>query len=645
MSDELKAKLKFGGELHNSVSRAVRDRLRRSQVDMQERYAALSRSEEQFTSYIKTKDLDRMRHQKKDLEGIPDYTTIEVPYSYGIAMSAHTYYCSVFLSRSPIFQFQGRTGKAQQQEQSVEAWFDYMTVTGQNMVPLFIWLLDPIKYGFGVVGQYWCKESQIVPREIEEPVSFFGIPMPGAPMRKRTIREEVPGYRGIKLFNVRPQDFFPDTRVPLVRFQEGEFCGRFVEIPWHEIQSGPARNEYFNIEELKKRRDADTDVSQGGMLYRDRGADNALQLPNEYTSTGSFDLPAGVVKAYEVHVKLVPSEWKLGSETRHETWVFTITADRLIIRARPLGLYHNKFPFDVLTSEPEGYGIFNPSLLERIQPLQNAMTWLLNAHFYNVRAALNNQFLVDPSRVVVKDIQNPRAGKLIRLKPLGYGGDVRQMIQQFQVSDITRANLSDLQVLEVMAQRVFGVNDNVMGQSQVGGRRTATESRQATQSSISRLKTQCEWFSAQGWTPLAMKMLQTSQQLLDARTELRVVGDIGQLSPSFVPVDVESITGAFDFVPLDGTLPTDRFAQANLWQMLMGQMRNFPQIMQTYDVARIFAWVAQLAGMKNLNQFRLQVQDPNMLARQAQAGNIVPTSQAMGELTEPQQIPGMGQTT
>lgn len=644
MSDEIKAKLRFDQPLHATIRRHLQDRLRRSQVDTQDRYAALAKSDEQYNSYIKAKDIDRLRTQKKELEGIPEYTTIEVPYSYGIAMSAHTYFCSVFLSRSPIFQFQGRTGKAQQQETAVEAWFDYMTVTGQNMVPLFIWLLDPIKYGFGVIGHYWTRETEMVAREIKEQPTFFGIEIPGAKPRKKMIREEVPGYRGVKLFNVRPQDFFPDTRQPLIHFQKGEFCGRYVEIPWHEIQSGPARDEYFNLDQLKRERESETDSSAGGLLLRDRGSESTQRLPNEFTATGSFDLPVGIVKAYEVDVRLVPSEWQLGSSSRHEMWVFTITSRGLIIRARPRGLYHNQFPYDITTSEPEGYGIFNPSMLERIQPLQNAMTWLLNAHFYNVRAALNNQFLVDPSKVVVKDVANPRAGKLIRLKPTAYGGDVRTMIQQFQVSDITRANLSDLQVLEIMAQRVFGVNDNVMGLNQVGGRRTATESRQATQNSISRLKTQCEWMSSLGWTPLAMKMLQTSQQLLDVETEMRVVGDIGQLSPSFTRVDAMGISGAFDFVPLDGTLPIDRFAQANLWQMLMGQMRNFPQIMQTYDIARIFAWVAQLAGMKNLNQFRLQMQDPATIAQQVQAGNLVPTSEAMPNVAEPSQIPGMGPT-
>jgi len=325
-------------------------------------------------------------------------------------------------------------------------------------------------------------------------------------------------------------------------------------------------------------------------------------------------------------------------------WAFTMTSAGTIFRARPVGLYHNKFPFDVMTSEPEGYGIFNPSMLDRIAPLQNAMTWLLNAHFYNVRAALNNQFLVDPSRVVVKDVQNPRAGKLIRLKPMGYGGDVRTMIQQFQVSDITRANLGDLQVFEVMAQRVLGVNDNIMGLNQVGGRRTATESRQATTHSISRLKTQCEWMSAMGWAPLSMKMLQTSQQLLDRGTEMRVVGDIGQLSPSFVEVDAATIAGMYDFVPLDGTLPVDRFAQANLWQVLMGQMRNFPQIMQTYDMAKVFAWVAQLGGMKNLNQFRLQMSAPDRIQQGIQSGNLVPTSEAIPNIAEPGQVPNMGAT-
>jgi hypothetical protein len=90
------------------------------------------------------------------------------------------------------------------------------------------------------------------------------------------------------------------------------------------------------------------------------------------------------------------------------------------------------------------------------------------------------------------------------------------------------------------------------------------------------------------------------------------------------------ISGFYDFVPVDGTFPVDRFAQANLWNMLLGQAQKLPQVMMQYDIGRIFAWVATLAGLKNIQQFRVVTQTPEALGQAVQAGNVVPIGAAVG---------------
>jgi hypothetical protein len=277
--------------------------------------------------------------------------------------------------------------------------------------------------------------------------------------------------------------------------------------------------------------------------------------------------------------------------------------------------------------------------------MNDAMSWLLNSHMFNVRASLNNQFVADPSRVVMKDVESKDPGKVIRLKPSAYGQDVRTILSQLQVGDVTHSHLNDMQAFEAIVQRVIGVNDNVMGMVNTGGRKTATEVRSSTSFSVNRLKTSCEWFSAVGFGPMTQKLIQSSQQLYDMERKMKIVGDVGMMSPQFAMVTPESIAGFYDYEPVDGTLPIDRFAQANLWQMLIGQIRNFPQLMQGIDVVKLFGWVANLAGLKNFNQFRLQVVPDQMLAQQAQAGNVVPLRGGPPQLTEPGQVPMMGQTT
>jgi hypothetical protein len=330
--------------------------------------------------------------------------------------------------------------------------------------------------------------------------------------------------------------------------------------------------------------------------------------------------------------------------------VFLLAEDNILISARPLGYYHNKFPFAVLEQEVDGHSLFARSMLEVMKPLNDTLTWLLNSHFYNVRKALNDQFVVDPSRVVMKDMTDPNAGKLIRLKPAAYGTDPKLSITQLPVTDVTRAHLADAQLVEMMLQRVSGVNDNIMGMMG-SSRKTATEVRSSTTFSVNRLKTTTEYMSAMGFGPLTELLVQQTQQLYDDDRKYRVVGDAAQyMNERFINITPEAIAGFFDFVPVDGTLPVDRTAQVNLWTQMFAQAQAFPQIMAGYDFVKIFAFVGQLAGLKNIQQFRVQVVPDATMQNAMMAGNSVPAMptdlegvDANGGNVQPPQVPGMGQ--
>lgn len=661
MSDkapDIAAKLKYGTELHKKIVDALRGRLRMSELKMNQRYLQMAKNEELFAGYIHESDVDALRRDRRENLGEVDYRTIEIPYSYASLMAMHTYYTSVFLARSPILQVSGRHGEAEQKTQAVEALLDYQVNVGNILMTLFIWLLDPGKYGFSVLMHHWDTEYTRVRKRVAQPVTVLGLPIPdfktGQPKTKmvETI-EDVLSYEGNRAINVRPQDWFPDPRVALVHFQKGEFCGRYAEIPWAEINAGckpidGAQPRYFNYEKLKQIRANREQQTTGGLNTRDQGSSRVTQLPNELPGESGYDVPVGIVKSHEVYMRLQPSQWKLGVGDREEIWAFNVTTTGVIFGAEPLGEYHGKFPFDVLTDEMDGYTLFPRSSLERMKPLNDVMTWLINSHFYNVRSAMNNQLIVDPSMIVMKDLERPGPGKLIRLKPGAYGKDVRMAVQQLAVADMTRNHIGDMNVLMQVIQRMTGAIDPMMGVMEAGGRKTATEVRTSAGMGSNRLKTQCEWFSVTGWSPMTQRLIQRSQQFYDANRQYKLVGDLAMMSPQFMNVGPEDIAGFYDFVPVDGTLPIDRFAQANLWQMLMGQLRNYPSILMQYDISKIFAWVANLAGIKNIAQFRIQTDDQMM--REVKAGNVVPLSQASRvikdttgkNMNEPGQVPGNG---
>lgn len=618
-------KVDHGTELHKQLVTAVKQRLKLSRdkySDVRSRYAL---DEEAYRAYIKPTTKDSLREELKR-QGKPQFTTIYVPYTLAVLWAAHTYWSSVFLGRTPIWQFTARHAEPHKQVLAVEAVLDYQVYVGRHLVPYYLWLMDAGKYGRGILGTYWADESVITTKIEEQERTFLGVPMGSTKKVKTTFR--VPGYSGNKVYNVRPQDWFPDPRVPPHRFQDGEFCGRIVEVGWNTILRRESEGWYYNVDALRKH------LRGARSFDRDPGS-SQLTLPEPmdiFTFEGQA--PEGkqtksFVELLEMTIELVPKDWQLGASTAPEKYVFSVGNENVILGIRPLGEIHDQYPFALLEFEMEGYSINKRSMFEIGQPLNDTLTWLFNAHMFNVRKALHDMLFVDPSRFVMKDLTDPNAGKLVRLKPEYYGSDVKLGVHQLQIVDVTRSHMQDAAVVVDMLMRLLGVNDSIMGMLHPGGRKTATEVRTSSSFGINRQKTTCEWYSALGFQPLADMMVKSTQQHFEGERQVRAAGDLlGRMGPMNVTPDL--IAGFYDFVPVDGTMPVDRFALANLWKELLLAAQQMPQVAGQYDIAGMFGWIAQMSGIKNLEQFRVQVMAPEAIQNAVRAGNIVPIAGGEG---------------
>jgi hypothetical protein len=238
---------------------------------------------------------------------------------------------------------------------------------------------------------------------------------------------------------------------------------------------------------------------------------------------------------------------------------------------------------------------------------------------YNVDKAVNNEFIYDPSVLNQADFLDPKPGKRIRIKPAGYGRDLRTFIHQFNQFDVTRTNLQDLQLMEGIFQKIFGINEQMLGVLDQGGRKTATEVRSSSGFALNRLKVLSEFLGKQGFAPLARKMLKNCMQMYSAEDIFMITKDIGDKNPE--AFSVQDIVGDFDFSPVDGTLPIDRFAQVALYKEILLAAAQLPQIAGRYDVATMFAFIVKLSGVKNLDSF--QIVDDASVMREAQLGNLV----------------------
>lgn len=596
--------------LHKKLQQKLDSRIKLAKRHHGDQHDTWATAEDRCLAFMPETDKDARRRQERTA-GDPKYTTIMIPYTYAVMMSAHTYWTSVFFSRNPVHQFSGRHGEGEMQVQAMEALIGYQVEVGGAMGPYYVWLYDAAKYGCGILGHYWCEEKLNYGQLVDMEGTLY------------QATATLPGYKGNRVFNVSPWDFMHDPRVSLKEFQKGEFVIRRFRQSWNQIID--RRDQGYYNENIKYLQGASTDrrsaesSSQLTFPQFDLGVSEGLDQEIEHAEGGAF---------YEIYVDLIPEEWGLGKGVRgHQKWVFTITENTdVIIGASPLSYIHCMFPFDVLECEVEGYGIYTRGFPEIMDGVQNTIDWLLNTHFFNVRASLNNQFIVDPSKLVIKDVQNSGPGFLWRLRPEAYGADITKMFMQVPVQDITRANISDFQTMIGVGERTLGVNEQIMGALNTGGRKTATEVRTSTGFGVNRMKTMTEYMSATGFSPHAQKLVQTSQQFYDVPSKLRRVGSFAQdAGAGFLMVSPDDILGFFDLVPVDGTLPIDRMAQANLWKEIMAGVRMMPpQIAMGFDWSRIFAWAAQLAGLRNINQFKIQIAPDAMLAAQAQQGNVIP---------------------
>jgi hypothetical protein len=600
-----------GSPLHQKIIAMLSARIRFAERSRAKQVEKWQKAEELTLAFIQESEIDAIRRGDRDNTGTPRYTTLQIPYSYALIMAAHTYLTSVFFGRTPVHQFAGRHGETEMSVMAIEALIGYQVEIGKFLVPYYIWKYDAVKYGVGIINTYWQDEIIQYSNILEQVDPLTG--------KSTKVQEmvQVAGYRGNKIINVAPFDFYHDPRFPIYRFQEGEFCARRFVLGWNEMVRRRNQQYYMNTEFITSR------FAPSQLINLGASALVRPEIPGFILDAEDQGHPMAFY-AYEIYIDLIQKEWGLGDSNYPEKWVFTVTGDlSLIIGAQPHGAAHGQFPFDIETYEVEGYGLWSRGLPEITLDIQNTMDWLLNQHFFNVRASLNNQFIIDPSKIVVRDAEDGGPGFIYRLRPEAYGTSIDSFFKQVQVQDVTAQHIPNMETMFDLGEKVTGINEQMFG-ALAGGRKTATEVRTSTGFGVNRQKTIAEYMSAMGMSPHAQKLVQQSQQWYDQEQPLKVMGNLASDASKFLNVTPNSIAGFYDWVPVDGTLPIDRMALVNLWQQFMGQMRNMPQLMQQLDMWKLFAYIGQLAGIRNIQQFKIQVMPPGANPATFAGGNVIP---------------------
>jgi len=614
--------LKPDSDFHNKIRNKIWQRAQEARHEISKRFSSWREVDKTLTVYIPLKDEEEKLKKKDSSKPV----SIVFPYTYSMLEALLTYLSMAFF-QDPIFQYEGV-----EDDDTVGAMLMELIIRLhciKTKVPLNIHtsLRDSLAYGIGIAIPGWT--TRYGRRPIQTPVvtqSDFG---------EHTTREvqmvDSMIFEGNDLSNIDPYMWLPDPSVSSVDIQKGEFVGWIDRDNYMNLlgEENQAHSNLFNVRylKLKKNKRSTLSLDQSDRQTRYGGSS---ELNRSMTNTVN---PVDVIKMY---VNLIPKEWKLGSSEYPEKWYFELAADDVIIACERANHNHGMYPVSVASPEFDGYSITPISRMEILYGLQHTLDFLFNSHIANVRKAINDMLIVDPYLVNISDLEDPRPGKLIRLRRPAWGRGVDKVVQQLAVQDITRANIADSAYITQWMDRVSGADQSMQGALRQGGpeRLTRSEFQGTRGSAISRLQRIAMLIGMQYMQDIGTMFAVHTQQYMSQSTYVRVVGRYAdQLKAIFnkdrIPVTPYDLAVNYDLFIRDGSIPGGNFSEA--WLEMFKVIGSTPELMERLDIVRIFMYIAQQLGAKNVEDFKRnvgQVQGKVMpdeqVNREVEKGNLIP---------------------
>jgi hypothetical protein len=539
-------------------------------------------------------------------------------------------YLSMAFFQDPMFQYEGV-----EDDDTVGAMLMEMVIRLhciKNKVPLAVHtvLRDALGYGVGIGIPNWRRQygKKVIKSTVTTESEL------GTETQNHNNFVDSLLFEGNSLDNIDPYMWLPDPSVSSVDIQKGEFIG------WVD------RDNYMNL--LSRENQPDSGLFNVKYLKNNRNKRSAFALDESDRQTkhgGSTDVHRAIsntvspVDIIHMYITLIPREWKLSKSDTPEKWYFELAGDDVIIACEKADHNHGMYPMAVASPEYDGYSITPIGRMEVLYGLQHTLDFLFNSHVANVRKAINDMLVVDPYLVNINDLKDPQPGKLIRLRRPAWGRGVDKVVQQLQVNDITRLNISDSAYITQWMDRISGADQSMQGSLRMSGpeRLTGAEFSGTRSSAVSRLQRLAMIIGMQFMQDVGTQFAVHAQQYMTQAAYVSIAGRYaeqlmknftngstrGRVSPSDIAIN-------YDMIVRDGSIPGGNFSQS--WIELFKVIGTSPELMQQFDVTRIFTYIAQQLGAKNVEDFRRNIGQIQMASapdetvrRQVQAGNLIPT--------------------
>ena len=615
--------------LHKRLRSKILERANTSRNEISKRFSSWREIDKTLTTYI---DLSQVKGEKEDELKLKDPTkplSIVFPYSYSMLEALLTYLSSAFF-QDPMFQYEGV-----EDDDTVGAMLMELVIRLhciKNKVPLAVHtvLRDSLGYGVGIGIPEWRRQyGKKIMKASVITESDLGT-------ETQNMNQFVPGllFEGNALSTVDPYMWLPDPSVSSDNIQKGEFLGWVDRTNYMNLLSeeGQPDSGLFNVKYLKAKTNKRSTMALDESDRQTRHG-GSIDLHRAMSGTTS------PVDRIHMYITLIPKEWKLSKSEEPEKWYFELAGDDVIIACEKADHNHGQYPMAVASPVYDGYSITPIGRIEVLYGLQHTLDFLFNSHVVNVRKAINDMLIVDPYLVNINDLKDPQPGKLIRMRRPAWGRGVTNAVQQLQVNDITRANIGDSTYITQWMDRISGADQSMSGSLRQSGpeRLTGAEFSGTRNSAMSRLQRLAMIIGMQFMQDIGTQFAVHTQQYMTQEAYVNVAGRYaeqlmknftngksrGRVSPSDLAIN-------YDLIVRDGSIPGGNFNSS--WIELFKTIGTTPELNQQFDVVRIFTYIAQQMGAKNVEDFRRNVNNiqvstmpDEQVMRQVQAGNMIPT--------------------
>lgn len=616
---------------HDALVSLVKGHSKLSRDDMSQNYPRWDDNDAVFRCKRKVDKEDRAA----DLRGQPK--KLMVPLQFSQIMTFVAFNCMTLTQNKRFFMLEPTGTEDNPLRESMELILerDLRRNTWQAFLVQFF--LDVGRFSLGVGEVCYAEDFEYMRVEKEEEVmGAFG----ETETKSSNPFVQIPTFVGNRVVSVSPYRFLPDTRLPLTRYQEGEFCG---SEDMFSLSSLKNTGQCFNLDAIPK-------YSKDELKNRKANSRivemDVRENPNLGGKPQDGDLvTSGPVCVTKMVCKITPKSFEvgkdkgtpLGSEPFPIRYVIWLANDRTIIRFEEAYYLHCQFPYILGQFMPDQHQTVNEALADVCDQLAGLQTWKWNAHITSTKNSVESKWIVDPAGIDIASLES--RSPYIKLKKNASQTGVDRYIKQFTTADPTANIALDSQAIETMLEKYTGYS-NLMQGGTTPGRRSATSDRASIQGAGQRGKTTLGSIWDTAFERLGKQLISNNRQEMDFETFSRIVGTSMPVNPGVPPLmSIDPMTGmpktepvkftieelfalfkadpvaiatSEDFFVFDASNPSENAFLADqlmeVWQTIMAN----PQVAQVmgYGPTQVQALLEDIYTLRGVTQSRLPAPTP-----------------------------------